>query len=59
MINYSFTYSDAAGGIVRWTSMQCLSDAEAIAKAHDTMQDKYVKLEIFDGERAVFTQAPA
>lgn len=58
MINYSFAYSDASGGIVRWTSMQCLSDAEAIAKARDTMQDKYAALEIFAGERPVYAVAP-
>ena len=58
MIDYRFTYSDASGGIVRWTSMQCLSDAEAIAKALGTMQDKYAALEIFAGERAVYVQSP-
>ena len=58
MINYSFTYSDAAGGLVRWTSMQCLTDADAIRQARVTMQDKYAALEIVAGERAVYAHSP-
>ena len=58
MINYSFTYCDAAGGVIRATSMQCLTDADAIRQARETMADKYAALEILDGERAVYVHSP-
>ena len=57
MVSYNFTYSDAAGGVIRWTVMQCASDAEAVAMARDTMRDPYSVLEIFAGERAVDSPA--
>ena len=56
MTSYRFTYTDAAGAVIRWTSMQCLGDAEAIRKARETMQDRYVGLEIFEGERKVHAE---
>ncbi|HXC53903.1 MAG TPA: hypothetical protein VNU97_01285 [Rhizomicrobium sp.] len=55
MISYRFIYSDASGGVIRLTQMQCASDAEAVRRARETMQDKYAALEIFAGERAVET----
>ena len=53
MIDYTFLYTDASGAVVRWTTMQCGSDADALTKARDTMQDGYAALKVFDGERLV------
>jgi hypothetical protein len=58
MISYRFTYTDASGAVIRWTSMQCISDAEAVRRARESMQDKYAGLEIFEGERKVDLEAP-
>jgi hypothetical protein len=57
MVTYHFTYTNASGGIVRLTAMQCGSDTEAIDRARDTMRDEYAALEIVAGERAVHSQA--
>lgn len=53
MTTYTFLYTDLSGEVVRWTAMQCDSDAEALHKARDTMQDKYEVLKVFHGERLV------
>lgn len=56
MANYRFRYADQSGGIIRTTVMQCAADAEAIRKARDPMKDRYVRLEIFEDERSVFSE---
>ncbi|OAI43693.1 hypothetical protein AYO42_05845 [Rhizomicrobium sp. SCGC AG-212-E05] len=53
MAVYRFRYADASGAAIRTTIMQCGDDAEAIGKAEDTMKDRYVTLEVFEGERLV------
>ena len=55
MANYEFRYANLSGGAIRTTVMQCAADDEAIRKARETMQDRYATLEIFDGERPVFS----
>jgi hypothetical protein len=57
--SYSFTYTDALGGLIRLSAMQCESDAEAISAAHVTMRDDYAELEILSGARLVYCRAPA
>ncbi len=59
MTDYEFRYTNLTGGVIRTTIMQCEADAEAILKARDTMKDRYAALEIFEGERPVYSQAPA
>jgi hypothetical protein len=54
MNNYEFRYANLSGGAIRTSVMQCATDDEAICKARDTMQDRYVTLEIFEGDRTVF-----
>lgn len=54
MASYHFRYANSAGIAVRTTIMQCETDAEAIGKACDTMQDRYATLEVFEGDRPVF-----
>jgi len=53
MTSYHFRYTNMFGGTIRSTSMQCASDAEAIARAVDTMRDAYFTLEITEGDRVV------
>jgi hypothetical protein len=53
MTSYHFRYTNMFGGTIRSTSMQCASDAEAMARAVETMQDEYFTLEITEGERVV------
>jgi hypothetical protein len=57
MANYQFRYVNLSGDVVRTTVMQCAADAEAIDQARSTMKDRYARLEIFDGDRPVFSQA--
>jgi hypothetical protein len=54
MASYEFRYANHSGAPIRTTVMQCEADEEAIRKARETMQDRYVTLEIFDGDRPVF-----
>ena len=54
MASYRFRYANNAGIAVRTTIMQCEADADAIARACDTMLDRYVTLEVFEGDRPVF-----
>ena len=58
MANYQFRYVNFSGGVIRTTVMQCASDAEAIHKARHIMKDQYARLEIFEDERAVYSQEP-
>lgn len=58
MTSYRFRYANRSGTAIRTTIMQCETDAEAIRKACDTMQDRYALLEIFDGERLVYSKFP-
>lgn len=58
MAVYRFRYADSSGSAVRTTLMQCGDDAEAVRKAGDTMQDRYAMLEIFEGERLVYSKFP-
>jgi len=55
MAVYRFRYASRSGSAIRTTIMQCDTDDEAVRKAHDTMQDSYISVEIFDGERLVET----
>ncbi len=55
MAVYRFRYASKSGSAVRTTIMQCDTDEEAVRKASDTMQDSYISVEIFDGERLVET----
>ena len=56
MASYEFRYANQSGATIRKTVMQCEADEEAIAKARDTMRDIYATVEIFDGDRPVFTK---
>ncbi len=56
MINYLFRYAGKSGAVIRTTSMQCPSDEKAIHSARTTMRDDYFALEIFDGERSVYSE---
>jgi hypothetical protein len=58
MAVYRFRYADGSGSAVRTTIMQCADDAEAVHKACHTMQDRYAMLEIFEGERLVYSKFP-
>jgi hypothetical protein len=58
MDTYHFTYTNASGGMIRLTAMQCGSDASALIKARQTMKDKYAGLFIVAGERAVCSFMP-
>lgn len=55
MAVYRFHYASRSGSAIRTTIMQCDTDDQAIRKARDTMQDSYITVEIFDGERLVET----
>ena len=58
MDTYYFTYTNASGAMVRLTAMQCGSDTNALARARQTMKDKYAGLFIAEGERAVYSFMP-
>lgn len=61
MRTYSFYYFDDTGCICRSVTVQCATDAEAMKKAHRSMVNKHVSLQIFEDERLVsaFAQKPA
>jgi hypothetical protein len=58
MITYHFTYTNASGGLIRLTAMQCGSDSHALVRAHETMKDEYAGLFVVAGERAVYSFMP-
>jgi hypothetical protein len=55
MATYEFRYASISGSVVRSTFMQCEADSIAIGQARDSMKDPYATLEIFDGDRPLFT----
>jgi hypothetical protein len=54
-VNYQFRYANELGSVIRSTFMQCPADADAISQARTIMRDSYASLEIFDGERTVYS----
>ena len=56
MAVYCFRYADQFGAALRTTVMQCTADADAIAKARDIMPEPYARLEIYEEDRAVYSQ---
>jgi hypothetical protein len=58
MAVYRFRYAGSSGAAIRTTIMECGDDSEAIRKARDTMQDRYATVEIFEGERLVYSAFP-
>lgn len=55
MASYEFRYANLSGDAIRTTVMQCGADDEAIRQARATMKDRYATLEIFEGDRLVFS----
>lgn len=58
MVTYHFLYTNESGGMIRLAAMQCGSDAHALDRARETMNDSYTGLRIVAGERAVYSNAP-
>ena len=57
MRTYTIYYFDDTGRICTSATMQCATDAEAMQKAHRSMEDKFVSLQIFEDERLVSAHA--
>jgi hypothetical protein len=56
MANYEFRYANLSGDAIRTKVMQCAADDEAIRRARDTMKERYATVEIFEGDRPVFSR---
>lgn len=57
MRTYTIYYFDDTGRICRSATMECATDAEAMRKAHRSMEEKCVSLQIFEDERLVSAHA--